>query len=105
MKKGISSVQVGTVRRLLHITEPLEKHMAIPGFIYGGLIASFVDCHGTGSWRLLCTGKMVMNQGMAREVPRFVTASLNVNYLKPTPQGKLLKAVGTIEEITRRNGK
>lgn len=37
--------------------------------------------------------------GDGAEVPRFVTASLNVNYLKPTPQGVMLKAVGTVEEI------
>ena len=37
--------------------------------------------------------------GSGEEPPRFVTASLNVNYLKPTPQGALLKAVGKVEEI------
>ena len=24
-------------------------HMAIPGYVYGGLIASLIDCHGTGT--------------------------------------------------------
>jgi hypothetical protein len=28
---------------------PKPEHTAIPGFVYGGLIASLVDCHGTGS--------------------------------------------------------
>ena len=28
---------------------PRPYHTAIPGFVYGGLIASLVDCHGTGS--------------------------------------------------------
>ncbi|MDO8958710.1 MAG: PaaI family thioesterase, partial [Rhodocyclaceae bacterium] len=31
-----------------HFT-PAPHHMAIPGFVYGGLIASLVDCHGTGT--------------------------------------------------------
>ena len=28
---------------------PREEHIAIPGFVYGGLLASLIDCHGTGS--------------------------------------------------------
>src|SRR5699024_173526 len=29
--------------------QPRDEHKAIPGFVYGGLMASLVDCHGTGS--------------------------------------------------------
>lgn len=79
--------------------EPSEKHTAIPGFVYGGVIASLVDCHGTGSCALALHRKNGYEPGDEAEVPRFVTASLNVNYLKPTPQGIQLKAVGTVEEI------
>ncbi|BAQ09389.1 thioesterase superfamily protein [Bacillus sp. OxB-1] len=71
----------------------------IPGFIYGGLIASFIDCHGSGSAALALHRKNGNEIGDGSEPPRFVTASLNVEYLKPTPQGVLLKAVGTVEEI------
>ncbi|NUQ50254.1 MAG: PaaI family thioesterase, partial [Phycisphaerae bacterium] len=28
---------------------PQPHHTAVPGFVYGGLIASLIDCHGTGS--------------------------------------------------------
>ena len=28
---------------------PRPHHMAVPGFVYGGLIASLIDCHGTGT--------------------------------------------------------
>ncbi|MEK4242201.1 hypothetical protein NYE39_09400 [Janibacter sp. FSL W8-0316] len=28
---------------------PRPEHTAMPGYVYGGLIASLVDCHGTGS--------------------------------------------------------
>ena len=28
---------------------PEPYHTAIPGFVYGGLIASLIDCHGTGT--------------------------------------------------------
>ena len=31
------------------IFHPRPYHIAIPGYVYGGLIASLIDCHGTGS--------------------------------------------------------
>src|SRR5690625_5584789 len=31
------------------VYQPRDEHKAIPGFIYGGLIASVIDCHRTGS--------------------------------------------------------
>lgn len=79
--------------------EPFSNHIAIPGFVYGGLIASLVDCHGTGSAALALHRKNGHEPGSGKESPRFVTASLNVNYLKPTPHGILLKAVGKVEEV------
>ncbi|MHA6259717.1 PaaI family thioesterase [Sporosarcina sp. CAU 1771] len=79
--------------------EPSEKHTAIPGFVYGGLIASLIDCHGTGSAALALHRKNGHEPGDGEDAPRFVTASLNVNFLKPTPQGKVLKAIGKVEEI------
>ncbi|MBR7553683.1 PaaI family thioesterase [Allobacillus sp. GCM10007491] len=81
------------------VYQPEPKHTAIPGFIYGGLLASLVDCHGTGSAALFLHRKNGHEPGDGVPAPRFVTASLHVDYLKPTPQGIPLKAVGEIEEI------
>lgn len=81
------------------IYEPLPVHTAIPGFVYGGLIASLVDCHGTGSASIALHRKNGHEPGDGVEPPRFVTASLNVTYIKPTPLGVPLKAIGTVEEI------
>jgi acyl-coenzyme A thioesterase PaaI-like protein len=78
---------------------PKQTHTAIPGFVYGGLIASLIDCHGTGSAALALHRKNGHEVGDGAEPPRFVTASLKVDYVKPTPHGVPLKAVGTIEEI------
>src|SRR5690554_1732660 len=69
---------------------PKEYHTAIPGFVYGGLIASLIDCHGTG------TAALAAYKNESREYDtfppfRFVTASLNVDYLKPTPLGPELE--------------
>ena len=78
---------------------PLPEHTAIPGFVYGGLIASFIDCHGTGSAALALHRKNGHEVGEGAEPPRFVTASLKVDFVKPTPHGVPLKAVGTVQEI------
>lgn len=85
--------------RTVTIYQPEPEHTAIPGFVYGGVIASLIDCHGTGSAALALHRKNGHEPGDGKEPPRFVTASLNVNFLRPTPQDVPLKAVGTVEEI------
>lgn len=77
---------------------PEEYHTAIPGYVYGGLLASLIDCHGTGS----AAAAMYKHEGreMDTDPPlRFVTASLKVNYLKPTPLGPELVLRGRIREV------
>ncbi len=67
---------------------PQPYHTAFPGYVYGGLIASLVDCHGIGT----CAAAAQRAAGVApgtEPVPRFVTASLHVDYVKPTPLGPL----------------
>jgi acyl-coenzyme A thioesterase PaaI-like protein len=83
----------------LSVYTPEPEHTAIPGFVYGGVIASFIDCHGTGSAALALHRKNGHEPGDGIEPPRFVTASLKVDYVKPTPQGISLQAIGTILEI------
>ena len=81
--------------------QPQPYHTAIPGYVYGGLLASLIDCHSTGS----AAAAMYRAQGreMDSEPPlRFVTASLHVEYLKPTPLVGLLELRGTIKEIKSR---
>jgi len=83
------------------ITEytPKPEHTALPRFVYGGLIASLIDCHGTGSASLAMHRKNGFEPGEGQKPPRFVTASLRVDFLKPTPHGVPLKAIGKVEEI------
>lgn len=78
---------------------PNTEHTALPGFVYGGLIASLIDCHGTGSASLALHRKNGHEPGSGMVPPRFVTASLKVDFVKPTPHGKELKAIGMVEEI------
>ncbi len=80
---------------------PQPHHIAIPGYVYGGLLASLIDCHGTG------TAAAAAYRAEGREMDtepalRFLTASLRVDYLKPTPLGILLTLRGRILEVKGR---
>ncbi len=81
--------------------KPKPEHTAIPGFVYGGLLASLIDCHGTGS-AALAYAKEYNLELKEFNAPRFVTGSLKVNYLKPTPINVELQIRGTIIEIKPR---
>ncbi|WP_277674097.1 PaaI family thioesterase [Piscibacillus halophilus] len=78
---------------------PDKKYTAVPGFVYGGFLASLIDCHGTGSASLALHRKNGYEPGDEEEAPRFVTASLEIKFTKPTPQGVTLKAIGNVEEV------
>jgi acyl-coenzyme A thioesterase PaaI-like protein len=80
---------------------PRPYHVAIPGYVYGGLIASLVDCHGTG------TAAAAAYRAAGREMGtepalRFVTAALRVDYLRPTPLGVPLEIRGRVAEMEGR---
>lgn len=80
---------------------PEPYHTAVPGYVYGGLIASLIDCHSTGT----ASAAMYRHQGRPMDSEpalRFVTASLHVDYLKPTPIDKILELRATVEEIKGR---
>ena len=80
---------------------PRPEHMAIPGYVYGGLIASLIDCHGTGS--AAAAAYRAAGREMGTEPAfRFVTASLKVQYLRPTPLGVPLEVRGRIDEVKGR---
>ncbi|HLS35831.1 MAG TPA: PaaI family thioesterase [Bacillota bacterium] len=85
--------------KTITIFTPKKEHTAIPGFVYGGILASFIDCHGTGSASLALHREKGHEPGDGVAPPRFVTASLHVDYVKPTPQNVALQAVGTLEKV------
>ena len=60
---------------------PQPHHTAFPGFVYGGLIASLIDCHACAT----ASAAEGERTGNSDPLPRFMTGTLNVVYLKPTP--------------------
>ena len=80
---------------------PKPYHTAIPGYVYGGLIASLIDCHATGT--AAAATYRAEGRTMDTEPPlRFVTASLHVDFLRPTPMGVPLEVRGRVKEIKGR---
>ena len=83
------------------IYTPKPYHTAIPGYVYGGMVASLIDCHGTGT--AAAAGYKAEGREMDTNPPlRYVTASLKVDYLKPTPLGPPLEVRGKIKEVKGR---
>jgi acyl-coenzyme A thioesterase PaaI-like protein len=83
------------------IFQPKPYHTAIPGYVYGGLIASLIDCHSTGT--AAAAAYRAESRPMDSDPPlRFLTASLRVDYLRPTPISGSLEIRGRVKEIKGR---
>ncbi len=81
--------------------DPRPYHIAVPGYVYGGLIASLVDCHSTGT--AAAAAYRAQGRAMDTDPPlRFLTASLKVDYVRPTPLGVPLEVRATIQEVKGR---
>ena len=79
---------------------PEPFHTSVPGFAYGGLIASLIGL-GTAS----AAAAMYRQEGRSMDsLPafRFVTGSLHVDFLKPTPIDAELVIRGQVKEIKGR---
>ena len=74
----------------------------VPDHVYGGMVASLLDCHCTASaaaFAYRAAGRAMDDGG---EFMRFVTASLKVDFLRPTPIGVELVVEGQLRSIDGR---
>lgn len=80
---------------------PQPFHLGPPGFVYGGLIASLIDCHAnaTASAAAHAASGKELGDGL---LPRYITASLHIDYLRPTPIAGPIELVGRIQKTTGR---
>ena len=80
---------------------PSMAQVAVPGFVYGGLIASLIDCHAmaTAAAATLGAAGRAIGDGPA---PRFVTAALHVDFVAPTPFGPELVVRGRVKTLSER---
>ena len=73
-----------------------------PGNVYGGMIASLLDCHGTASAAAWAYRDQQREMGDDGTPIRFVTASLKVDYKRPTPLNTELLILGNLRSIDGR---
>ena len=74
----------------------------VPDHVYGGMVASLLDCHGTASAAAFAYRAAGREMGDGGEFMRFVTASLKVDFLRPTPIGVELVIKGELRAIQGR---
>jgi len=84
----------------IHIPKPCYTGGA-PSYAYGGLIASLIDCHSIGT-AAAATYRAEGREMGTEPALRFMTASLHVDYLLPTPLDGPLEIRSTIKEIKGR---
>lgn len=76
---------------------PAHKYSGgFPGFLYGGMIASLMDCHGAATaWAA---------KARTQQLPlaRFVTASLKIDFRAPTPTNIEVEVRAKVTEIKGR---
>jgi acyl-coenzyme A thioesterase PaaI-like protein len=84
-----------------HYQTPEYYSGGFPSNVYGGFIASLIDCHSSAT----ASAASHREQGFSLEdkpLSRFVTASLKVDYLKPTPIDSIIELRSQVMEIKGR---
>lgn len=82
---------------------PEEKYSGgVPGHMYGGMVASLMDCHGAASAAAFAARQDGIPLQAGATLPRFVTASLKVDFHHPTPLGTELLVEGRLRSIDGR---
>src|SRR5579871_1239225 len=79
---------------------PGADYISLPGFVYGGLLASLVDCHAMAT--AAAADLAGVTSPAPGSAPRYVTGALHVDYLKPTPLGVELEIRGHVKEQSER---
>ncbi len=87
---------------MLCVWQPAPHHIGHPGYVYGGTIASIVDCHSI--WTALAHHCREIGHALGEGAPPFayVTGSLKLDYLKPVPIEGEIVLRARIQEKTER---
>lgn len=81
--------------------KPEPHHMAAPGVLCGGIIATIIDCHGLNTAYAFACKEAGIKLGMEPDFA-FTTGSVQVKFLKPTPTYKSLTLRAQIKEVTEK---
>lgn len=74
----------------------------VPHNLFGGMIATLFDCHGTASAAWFAHRKKGLELRSDTVIGRFITAHLEVDFKKPVPMGEEIKLTARAEEMGER---
>ncbi len=80
---------------------PKNYHTAFPGAVYGGLVASLIDCSCTGTATAAAYDAEKRSPDTDPAIT-FVTGNLNVSFLKPSPIDRELVIKTEIKEMKKK---
>ena len=80
--------------RLICRFRPGEHHMAFPGILNGGIIATLLDCHGI--WTAVDQFNRSHRPDSPAPATMFVTKKMTVEYHQPTPLQDELSVEGRV---------
>ena len=78
--------------------QPKEQYLAFPGFLNGGIIASLIDCHSINTACAAAYGSHGRETG-TEPILAYLTGSLYVEYLRPTPVEKPVVLKAKVKEF------
>jgi acyl-coenzyme A thioesterase PaaI-like protein len=78
--------------------KPMDHHMAFRGILNGGIIATIIDCHGTGT----ANAHVHKSKGSDDSHFIYVTSGLSVRFLRPTPIDKPVTLRARVKDISGR---
>lgn len=93
--------QINT-QTIAHIQPASHYTGGVPDHLYGGLIASLLDCHGTASAAAFKSFSLGIAFDGSQSLTRCVTANLNIQFLQPTPKDTELTLLGELISIEDR---
>ena len=74
----------------------------VPSNVFGGMIATIFDCHGTASAAWFAHQKKGLELTETTVIGRFITARLEIDYLSPSPIEDEIVVISTLEELGER---
>lgn len=90
-------------RTVARLTPEAQYSGGVPDHVYGGLVASLLDCHGNAAAFAFAHRELGRDMAVDGETGiRFVTAMLKVEFRAPTPMGVELEIYGDLRELDGR---
>jgi len=81
--------------------QPAPYHVASPGIVSGGIIATIMDCHSAAT--ACAAAYRAQGRPISADIPlTYVTASMQVTYLRPTPSTAPVQLRAHVTAMTER---